>query len=100
MQDENKPLDVHIETRPEVEVVYTFALGPYPKSAPQAWNALCDWQRKNGLLDKSVQAIGFGMDHPSTKPAKLIRYIAAISLSDGMRADEDAQIDFMTILLF
>ena len=90
-------MDVRIETRPDVDVVYTYALGPYPESAPKAWQALCAWQVKNNLLEKSVQGIGFGMDHPATKPAKLIRYVAAIELSEGARQDEAANIDVMTI---
>ncbi len=74
-------MTVKIEEKPSQQVLTTFALGPYPQSAPKAWKELNDWLSQNApTLDG--QRIGFGMDNPLMTPHHLLRYIAGITIKD------------------
>jgi len=74
-------MDVRIETLEAMEIITSFALGPYPESAPKAWDQLFAWLGKNSDIS-SKQLLGFGMDDPYCTPQHLIRYVAATTF-DG-----------------
>ncbi len=71
-------MDVRIKTLEPTEIITSFALGPYPESAPKAWDQLFAWLGQSSEISPK-QLMGFGMDDPNCTPQHLIRYVAAMS---------------------
>lgn len=63
-------MEVRIETLEAFSIIYSAGIGPYPQSAPEAWDQLFSGLKK--LKDITPkQIIGFGMDDPFLTPPPL-----------------------------
>ncbi len=89
-------MDVRIENLPAFELITSVALGPYPLSAPKAWEQL--WAHLKEQTDLTPkQMIGFGMDDPACTPEHLTRYIAASTYNGTAKAVPEKHIHSMNI---
>lgn len=89
-------MDVRIETLPTFDLITSFALGPYPSSAPKAWDQLWAHLKQQTAITPQ-QMIGFGLDSPTCTPEHLLRYVAASTYNGTAEAVPEHQIYPMTI---
>lgn len=78
-------------------VLYARAMGPYAKSAPEAWRQLTDWLVERDLRQKVVTGYGWFRDYPATISPFLQRYDACIELVPGLGSDFRAGIGRQTL---
>ena len=69
-----------VEDFSDYEVVAVTKTGPYPLSAPAAWNALWDWVNEHDEVENVRRKIGFGLDDPRFTLPISLRYRACIVL--------------------
>lgn len=78
-------MQVHIENRQPVRVIFLRHLGPYSE-VHVTWAKLRDWAQPRGLLGPAAQFIGVSRDDPATTAPEQIRYDA------GLVVDPEAQV--------
>lgn len=89
-------MDVRIETLEALNLISSVELGPYPQSAPKAWDQLfTELKKLEGIIPK--QLIGFGMDDPFLTPAPLTRYIASTTYEGEFNEQPDLNLFKMEI---
>ncbi len=89
-------MDVRIETLEAFNIIYSAGLGPYPQSAPKAWDQL--FSGLKNLKDITPkQIIGFGMDDPFLTPAPLTRYVAGTTYDGDFKDTPDLNLHKMEI---
>lgn len=89
-------MDIRIETLETFNLICSAGLGPYPQSAPQAWDQLFTSLKK--LKDITPkQLIGFGMDDPFLTPAQLTRYVATAAYEGEFDEQPDLNLFKMEI---
>jgi AraC family transcriptional regulator len=61
-----------------VTVLYARGVGPYARSAPQAWRALGSWLDAHQARRRVKQAFGLLRDDPNATAPELLRYDACV----------------------
>ena len=89
-------MDVRIETIDAFDIITSFAIGPYPTSAPQAWDQFFAWLGKQNEIQPK-QLIGFGLDDPFCTPEHLIRYVAGATFEGSAKSSPEEKIHLMQI---
>ncbi len=82
-----EPMEVKVEQMKAVRALYVRRLGPYAKSAGEAWDALCRWAGPRGLLGPQTMLFGVSYDDPETSPAAQLRYDACISVGPEVQPE-------------
>lgn len=66
---------------PSVAVAYARGVGPYPETAPVAWEELAGWLRQNGIRERCKPVYGILHDRPEHVPMQERRYDAAVPIA-------------------
>lgn len=82
-------MKIEIQELPIRRVAYARALGPYARSAEQAWPVTCRWAGPRGHLKSGAQMIGISHDDPSITPPEKLRYDACVTGGDDVQAERD-----------
>lgn len=79
-------MHVSIEAMPPLRVAYVRHTGPY-QGCCQAWEKLCTWMGKEGLIGAGAQFVGVSYDDPEITPPEKIRYDACVTVDDSFQAE-------------
>ena len=90
-----EPMEVKVEQMKAVRALYVRRMGPYARSAGEAWDALCRWAGPRGLLGPQTMMFGVSYDDPETSPAAQLRYDACISV--GPQVQPEGEVCLMTL---
>ncbi|MFA5265418.1 MAG: AraC family transcriptional regulator [Opitutaceae bacterium] len=77
-------MNVVIESIPPARVAFIRHIGPYAECG-KAWDKLCTWLGKEGLLGPGCRLIGVSYDDPEITPPHKIRYDACVTVDDTFR---------------
>lgn len=65
---------------PDQKVIYVSAIGPYNKSAKEAWDAVCAFAGRNHLFGANSQFYGLSYDDPTVTEPDKCRYEACLTV--------------------
>ncbi|REJ77319.1 MAG: AraC family transcriptional regulator [Acidobacteria bacterium] len=92
---ENFP--VEIRRFPERRVAFIRVIGGYEEErVPNAYRALMDWARSNGLWEQAT-VFGMSLDDPMVTPREKYRYEACLTVPDDTPRELDSEISLMTM---
>jgi len=74
-------MNCRIETIEPQGVVFVRKNGPYLKSAPEAWEALMNYDKVKNLVNQETKMIGVCHDNPAIISEDKIRYDACVSIN-------------------
>jgi AraC family transcriptional regulator len=83
-----KPVDVKIEKLEPMRVAFVRHVGPY-NEVSTAWDNLCTWLGKEGLLGPDSKFIGLCYDDPDVTAPEKIRYDACVTVGENFEAIND-----------
>jgi len=80
----NSP-EISVSPVPPMRVAFVRHIGPYSGCAA-AWDKLCTFMGKEGLLGGDTQFIGLSHDDPEVTPPEKIRYDACVTVDNDFQA--------------
>jgi AraC family transcriptional regulator len=86
-----KTMDVRIKRVEPMRVAFVRHVGPYI-ACGKAWEALCEWAGRKGLLVPGATFLGLSYDDPGVTPEEKLRYDACLVVDDGVEAEGDVGI--------
>ena len=81
-------MDVKIENLDPMRAAFVRHIGPYDKCSG-AWEKLCAYLGKKGLLGPDTRYVGLCHDDPDVTPADKIRYDACATVGDDFEPTGD-----------
>ena len=84
----DKTIKVTIQNHPARRVAFVRHVGPYAGCGP-AWERLCAFLGKEGLLGGGTMFIGVSHDDPEVTAPEKIRYDACVTVDQDFRAQGD-----------
>ncbi len=85
MRPSQQSPEITIKNVPQMRVAFVRHTGPY-SGCGQAWEKLCTFMGKEGLLGGQSRLIGMSHDDPEVTPPDRIRYDACVTVDDAFRA--------------
>lgn len=79
-------MDVRIEKVAPMRVAFVRKTGPY-NECEEAWEKLCAWAGKRGLLRMDAKYLGVGHDDPQITPPDKIRYDACVTVDESVEGE-------------
>lgn len=83
-----KSMNVKIEKLEPMRVAFVRHIGPYDKVS-NAWDKLCTWLGKEGLLGPGAKFIGLCYDDPEVTAPDKIRYDACVTVDENFEPLND-----------
>jgi len=71
----------------DIKVIFASAMGPYHKSAQVAWDTICAYASKRGLMGPSSQFLSISHDDPTITEPEKCRYEACIAVSGDVKPE-------------
>ncbi|NQV34785.1 MAG: GyrI-like domain-containing protein [Phycisphaeraceae bacterium] len=79
-------MNVTVKTLEPIRVAFVRHMGPY-NEVGKAWETVCMYLGKEGLLGPDAQFIGVCYDNPEVTPADKIRYDACITVAPEFQGE-------------
>ncbi len=87
-------MNVSIESMQPTRVAYIRHTGPY-SGCGQAWDKLCTWMGKEGLLGAGTRYVGVSYDDPEITPPDKIRYDACVTVDDAFQPEGEVSVQVL-----
>ncbi len=79
-------MKIRIEKVPPRQVAFIRHIGPYEECGA-AWERLCAWAGRRGLLGPETAAVGVSYDDPDVTPPAKIRYDACVTVGEDVEPE-------------
>ena len=84
-------MEVKIAEMPRRRVAYVRHTGPYAECRG-AWERICEWAGRKGLIGPDTQFVGVSYDDPEVTPPDKLRYDACVTVGDGVAGEGEVGI--------
>ncbi len=86
-----KTMKVEIREVPAMRVAFVRHVGPYAQ-CKGAWDKLCMWAGRKGLVGAGTRMFGVGHDDPDVTPPEKIRYDACVTIDDDVQGEGEINV--------
>ncbi len=79
-------MKVEVKEMPGLHVAYARHIGKYEECG-KAWETVCSWAGRRGLMGRGTQMIGICHDNPDVTPEDKCRYDACVTVPAGTKVE-------------